>query len=441
MGIPKRTQNFRERAKQTAYDAQKEYEESYKSKDDRGTMIGSVFKKDILQEMGVEIWRPDVGEHVVDVIPFLAGNQHPAIAPGQRTYKVDFWAHQRIGSMNEFFVCNAKVWKKPDPICTFLDSQGYIEDKKEYQAIKVIKPSRRCAYLVWVHDNEEQEAKGIQIFEVAHFFFEKKVTEISRLPRGGGYVDWTCYDTGRHVYWTIGVTGTYETPDGRKGDSIEYTAFQLIPRDNPAIPDHILAQSFALDEVIKMNPTNKEMNLAFYGREDGPETLPTKKADRLTQKSILDRARETVQEDDVKELIENLVCEVCIQENEQTEIYETKSGRVCEKGHGGIEGVRLTHAVCDEPVKEKPQQQPTKLVQKSAETSKESASMTSSKTTEVLVSNASSDSLVCPASELGGVFGETIEQLDQCDDCDIWEECNAENIKRRSAGGGKLVSR
>lgn len=437
MGIPKRTQNFRDKAKEEAYDAQKEYEESYKTKDDRGFQVGSVFNQEIIKELGVEIWRPDVGEHVIDVIPFYAGSQHPTVPKGKRTYKVDFWAHQRIGTMNDFLICNAMTWKKPDVICSYM-SANYIEDKKQYRALK---SSRRCAYLVWVHDNEEQEAKGIQIFEVAHFFFEKKVSEIARMPRGGGFIDWTCFDKGRHVYWTINTTGSYEDASGTKRDSIEYTAFQLIVRDKPAIPDHILSQSFALDEVIKMHPTDEEYNLAFYGKETAPEVTTSPTSDRLPQKSAIDRAREQTEkqqeDEDKKELIENLICEVCAEEDIVTEIYDSKSGRVCEKGHGGIEGI--PYPTKDEtPPPDEKKETSSKLVTKTTETPKEEKSQTTSDSAEVLKSD---DSLVCPASELGGVFGETIEQIDACDDCDIWEECNDENTRRRKSGTGKLVSR
>ena len=424
MGIPKRTKSFRDRAKETAHDAQKDYDESYKSKDDRGFVTGSVFDQDLIKEMGVEIWRPDVGEHVIDVIPFYAGKQHPQKEEGQLFYKVDFYSHQRIGAMNEFFVCQAMTWKVPDPMCTYMKA-NYIEDKKEYRAVK---PSRRCAYFVWVHDNEEQEEKGIQIFEVAHWFFEKNVAGIARKPRGGGYIDWTNHDNGKHAYFTIKVSGSYEDSSGTKRDSLAYEAFQLIQRETPAIPDHILAQSFALDEVIKMRPTLKEQSIAFFGTEDVPETKVDDTGDeRLPKKTALERAREEklkkeVEKDEaVKELVEGRICEVCFKEDVVTKVYDTDSGRVCEEGHGGVEGF-----------------EPPSTEEK-VETSSEEKSPTSSDTSKTITST---DTYTCPASELGGVFGESIEQMDACDDCEIWEKCSDANAAGTPAQKtGKLVSR
>lgn len=424
MGIPKRTKSFRDRAKETVYDAQKDYDESYKSKDDRGFVTGSVFDQDLIKELGVEIWRPDIGEHVIDVIPFYAGKQHPQKEEGELFYKVDFYSHQRIGAMNDFFVCQALTWKVPDPMCTYMKA-NYIEDKKEYRAVK---PSRRCAYLVWVHDNDDQRAKGIQIFEVAHWFFEKNVAGVARKPRGGGYVDWTNHDHGRHVYFTIAVSGSYEDTSGTKRDSLAYDAFQLIQRETPQIPDHILAQSFALDEVIKMRPSITEQNLAFFGTEEAP-TVTTKddKVDRLPKKTALERAREQREEkeqekdDAVKELLDGLICEVCFKDDIVSPVYATDSGRVCDQGHGGIEGFEPPNQEVEEPpaTEEKEPEPVTKT-------------------------EAPSDDMVCPAAEKGGVFGETIEQMDECDDCDIWEECSEQNDKNSAqigTGKGKLVSR
>jgi len=438
--LPTRIKGFRDHAKDTVDELQKQYEESYASKDDRGFALGSVFDMDIIKKLGIDIWRPDIGEHVIDVIPFYAGTQHPEKAQGLLTYKVDFWAHQRIGSMNDFFICTASTWKRPDPICTYMKA-NYIEDKRQYSAIKA---SRRCAYLIWCHDNQEQIDKGIQIFEVAHFFFEKKVAEIAKKPRGGGFTDWTHYDHGNHVYWTIGKTGSYEDATGTKRDSIEYTAFQLLQRETPAIPDHILEQSFALDEAIKMHPTDEEVSQAFFGTTQAPpEQTSPQEDERLPKKTALERAREQAQskpepdiphtvdskprlskpepapepersEDDAV-LIEGLICEQCGED-----VYDTPSGKVCADGHGDIEGIERA----TEPAPEKPK--PTKPKPAPAETKP-------------------AVYRVCPAAEVGGEFGVTIEQLDECDDCNIWEECSdANDAKGKAAstdGGSKLVKR
>jgi len=300
--------------------------------------------------------------------------------------------------------------------------------------------------------------KGIQIFEVAHFFFEKKVAEIAKKPRGGGFTDWTHYDHGNHVYWTIGKTGSYEDAQGTKRDSKEFTAFQLLQRETPQIPDHILEQSFALDEIIKMHPSDEEVSMAFFGSTTVPDDGPTQEEqERLPKKTALERAREQAKakteeekkpvetkprlpvkpklvpktkpepkpepehdpaedveasEEEEAILVEGLVCEQC-----GNEVYDTPAGRTCAFGHGGIEGV----------VPEEPDAPPVK--------------QTKTKPKKQVATD-----LACPAAELGGVFGESIEQLDECDDCAIWEACSDANdviskAAKKEAGDSKLVRR
>jgi hypothetical protein len=418
MGLPKRTKGFRDRAAEDKDALQNDYEESYNTKDDRGFALGSFFDLELVKDLGVEIWRPDIGDHIIDVIPFYAGKNHPVKEEGQLTYKVDFWGHQRIGPMNDFFVCKANTWKLPDPICTWM-KQNYIEDKKQYNAIK---PSRRCGYLVWVHDNDEQEQKGIQIFEVSHFFFEKKVAEISKQPRGGGFIDWTHYDTGRHVYWGIAKTGSYEDAGGTKRDSIEYSGFQLIPRETPKIPDHILEQSFALDELINMRPSDEEVSEAFFGTATPPPAKEQEETSRLPKKTALEKAREAAEQEAEGPADEDAPTSGETPKEEpdsEPEKEETKTPPPDDQRFGENDGLGPDEATQPPPAE---------------------SSSTAHEGTSTPVSTPSSD-LVCPAAEVGGQFGVTIEQLDECDDCDIWEKCSDESDRISKGGSAPAETR
>jgi hypothetical protein len=409
MALPKRMKGFREKARERQQSVQDDYEKSYKTKDDRGfSTVGSYFDLDLLKEMGIEIWRPDVGEHLIDVVQFYTGRQHNDKPQGELAYKVDFWGHQRVGAMNDFFICKAMTWRKPCPICSWM-KQNFIKDEKQYKALT---PKRRCAYFVWVHDNDEQKAKGLQIFEVSHFFFEKEVAAIAKKPRGGGYVDWTSVDDGRHVFWSINKSGSFEDATGTKRDSIEYTGYQLLERDNPAIPDHILEQSFALDEVIKMWPTDEEIETAFLGSPIIKEAQPNtgaSTASRLPKQTALERARDKAKEREP--------------EPEQDEPPVQEEDQQAEPEQ-------------DEPEREEKKPEPPK---------RESPKRTLLKRREEPKKETSDEKYVCPATDVGGVFGETIEQLDDCDDCAIWEQCSDANDANKKAGEGesgkKLVRR
>lgn len=371
--------SFRERAKQAQNKLAEAHQKSYDRKDDKGFASDNVFDEKILKELGIEIWNPQKGDHLIDVVPFITGKQHPEIAEGAVWYNVDYWAHQRIGDLNRFFVCQ-RTYKQVDPICTYI--QKHRPDKKEWLQIK---PTRRCAYLIWCHDNEKEKAKGVQVWDVAHFFFESKVCAIQKDPKTGKNIIWSDFEKGRHVFFNISVSGSFEDAAGKKRDSMEYGGFQLVERDDPVLPDYILDQSFALDEAMKMHPTDKEVTLAFYGDEDNskPKQIENKEQEQKEEpaKSALERAKERI----AKKRQESGEPEPEPEKEPETE-YEPE-----------IPHVDL------EPDPE-PEPEP------------ETKSKIKSKSNEI----------VCPQVEIGGEFGITIEQMSECDDCALWKACSKE---------------
>jgi len=108
---------------------------------------------------------------------------------------------------------------------------------------------------MWVHDTREEEKKGIQIFEASHFFMEEKIEEIAKLPRGGGYENFSDPDKGKLLAWTRKGAGKENT---------QYLGHRFIEREYP-IPDRILDQSFSLDQVVNMHPSYEELEKEFKG--------------------------------------------------------------------------------------------------------------------------------------------------------------------------------
>lgn len=201
----------------------------------------------------VGLWYPKEGEHFIDIIPFVAGNQMPldrqtgevTALPGEIDYIVDIDVHCRLGSNSIDYVCPKQNFGKRCPICAYLRNEGSGSE----EAWKKYKTTRRTFYLVWVHDTPEEEAKGIQIWNVAHFFMENKLQPLATLPRGGGYKMYSHPVEGSNVSFTIKKKGM---------GNIEYLGHALYDRERP-IPNSILSKAFALDEVIKMHPTYEEM--------------------------------------------------------------------------------------------------------------------------------------------------------------------------------------
>jgi len=264
---PKTGTSFRDRFRNQKQDLMKRHQEQVDSKDS-GTKYPTIFDEDQIPK-GIEFWRCKPGEHLIDIIPFFAGTQHPKVREGELAYVVDLWVHVGVGPMNVPYPCTTKNFKETDPICEYVS-----QNRLSTEEWKRVSPKRRTAYLVWVHDSPEEEKKGLQIWEVAHFYFEEKIDEIAKSPRGGGAVAFSDIESGKSIAFTVKKVGTYKDAKGVDRDSIGYLGHRFVDRDIDVIPERILAQSFSLDEVIKMKPDYDEMSEAFFGKggsSSGPE--------------------------------------------------------------------------------------------------------------------------------------------------------------------------
>jgi len=247
--------SFRDKTKKMREDLQKRTQESI----DRGEDMpeyGTIFIKDKIPT-GVGFWKPEFGDHLLDIIPFIAGEQHPRVPEGRMAFNLDMWLHQNIGPQYDQFVCPQRMFKKPDPICNYM--RGKRLPEKEWKSIA---PKRRTVYLVWVHDTPEEEEKGLQIWEVAWWNFEKHVDEIAKNPKGGAPVPFSDYDQGKSIAFSIKKSGTFTDASGKERDSMDFVGHRFVDRDEP-VPDEILNISFSLDECVTIHPSFEKMEEAF----------------------------------------------------------------------------------------------------------------------------------------------------------------------------------
>ncbi len=220
-----------------------------------GGRYPTVFNKAEIPD-GVSFFSCKEGQHIVDILPWEAGPDMPldedggapVTAEGDFDYVLDLFVHQNVGKMNLPFVCPYENFGLPCPICEYIKANRL--PKPEWSKVR---PKRRSIYLIWDRSTPENEKKGIQIFDSAHFFMEEKLEEIAKLPRGGGYITFSHPDEGMSVCWTRKGSGQENT---------QYLGHKFIDREAP-IPDRILDQAFALDQVINMKPTYEEIEKAF----------------------------------------------------------------------------------------------------------------------------------------------------------------------------------
>jgi len=277
--------SFRQRARKMKKDLEKRHEEAIESKDDSGgSDYETIFKKSEVPE-GMEFWKPGIGEHLIDIIPFFAGENVPKIEEGRLCYVLDLWVHR----MGDNFVCQTRNFKLRDPICDYIKKNRLPTDEW-----KKIAPKRRTIYLVWVHDTPEEEEKGLQIWEVAHFFFEKNVDAIAKNPKGGAPVLFSDPDSGKSIAFEIIKSGTYKDSSGIDRDSQDWLGYRFIDRDEK-IPDEILEQSFPLDDIVDMHPDTDKVYRSFHGEESTAKE--TKEEEEIEE----DKTEEELEEQDEKE--------------------------------------------------------------------------------------------------------------------------------------------
>ena len=234
-----------------------------------GGRYPTIFLKDKVPE-GVEFWRCREGEHLVDIIPFEVGTDmpfderlQPITDEGNLDYVLDLFVHMNVGSMGKPYVCPYENFGKPCPICEFIKANR-LEKNDWIQLVA----KHRVVYFLWVHDNREEERKGIQIYEASHFMMEEKIAEIAKLPRGGGYKTFSHHDKGKSLAWTRKGSGQKNT---------RYLGHRFIDRESP-IPNKILDMTFPLDTIVNMHPSYEEIKKEFEGTlkqinfQDGNDT-------------------------------------------------------------------------------------------------------------------------------------------------------------------------
>jgi len=282
-------------------------QESHDRREDSGR-FGSFFREDLED---VSFWSCGEGEHQIDIIPYIAGANNPKVEEGEFSYLLDIWVHQGVGVNEDQFVCPGRNYGDPCPICEHQRELRRADDFDE-DLVKSLSPKRRVIYNIVCYDSDKEESKGIQVWNVAHWFMERYLTPLAKQPKSGGFVPFADPDDGKQICFERKGSGQTST---------EYLGHKFLDRDYK-ISDELLDGACCLDELIHI-PTYDELRDVYYG------SFGTRDSEKT-------------------------------QEEEKPEVQE-------------------------EPRK------------------KESVEMDS-----------------CPA---GGEFGIDTDRLDQCDPCDIWDDC------------------
>jgi hypothetical protein len=243
-------------------DLLKRSQEQYDRRDSSGK-FGSYIKDEFLEK----IWKCVEGKHLIDVIPYQTGSKDPKVAAGIKkvgysNFTLDLFIHRAVGPNQDSYLCLKRTYNKKCPICEqqmALRSSGEAEDVD----IKALEPKRRNLYNIICYDSETQANKGVQLFEVSQWLFDKHLSARSKNSRTGEIIVYS------HPSKEEGRSISFE----RKGSGVENTEFlahNFELRDYD-ISEQDLNEAMILDEVIKI-PAYEEVYEAYWGRKPTTET-------------------------------------------------------------------------------------------------------------------------------------------------------------------------
>lgn len=231
--------------------------ESYQTRDSTGK-----YENCLSSDVPLPEWKCKEGDHILDIVPWIAGPNHPTVDEGKGTYLLDLWVHQKIGVNENEYVCPSRNYGKPCPICEDIaaikKTKGYDEDY-----VKSVEPKRRVVYAIIVYDSPQEEQQSPYVWEASHFLTEKNISAIARNKRTGGFISFANPDTGKTIEFT------------REGSGIgtKYSGYMLTERDY-VIPDEILDAVPSLDDYIDILEYEELSNIYYGGaapEEEGGE--------------------------------------------------------------------------------------------------------------------------------------------------------------------------
>ena len=223
----------------------KRTQESYARKD--GEVKGKYFDPD----SELPLWSPAITKddpHIIDIIPFVAGDNYPLVdrrqlvKKGDIAYVLDLYVHVNVGPAKEMIVCPAKNYGQPCPICDHITT--LIKDGADYEDYQDFVAKRRCAYNVLVVTDEKEQEKGVRVWEASYRYSEKQILALAKAPRTGGYIPFSHpdRDVGKSICFDV-IDDKYRTISGMK----------FIDRDYD-IPDEVLGTAYTLDDHIVLLP-------------------------------------------------------------------------------------------------------------------------------------------------------------------------------------------
>jgi hypothetical protein len=219
-------------------------------------------RKNIIKgDIDVNLWRPREGSHIIDIIPYPAGKHEYTVKPGEDNYTFEYYVHKNVGPGEHWFLCPAATYDDRCPIC---EHREKLREKGAGKKIFIpLFPKRRNLYNIISYDRGE-ERKGVQVWDVSWFYFEKHLMAIASKPDRRGRereVNFAHTENGKSITFTI-------EPPKSKDDYQSYVGHAFDDRDYK-VKNKTLDETQILDEIVSI-PTYKQIKDSFW-KGGGPK--------------------------------------------------------------------------------------------------------------------------------------------------------------------------
>jgi hypothetical protein len=334
---------------------------------------------------GISKFQPKKGTFNLDILPYVVSvKNHPEVSKGELWYQRTYWAHFGLGSDGKMAVICPKTINKPCPICEYVKSLFDSEEEESIEMAKRIKAKARELYNVIDLDDQD---KGVQIFDYSYHLFGKALEEeINEGPEEwAGFADLE----GGYTLETRFRKGSM----GGSSSFFEVAKINFEERDD--YDEEILEQVHDLDKLIQVKSYD-ELKAALFGTDEEEEE------EEVT----------TEEEDDEDE-------------DEEEEEEKPKKGKSSSKKSSKDKKQNKKDEEEDEDEdededEEEDEEEEDEKPKKKSSSGKRKPTKPSSKKS----GKGKGKKNKCPG---GGEFGVDTGELDECDDCDLWPECEDAN--------------
>lgn len=239
-------------------EAQELLKHEYEHKDDNGNFG----KRVINPPRGVEFkketfYKPKTGGfNSISIVPFRISEDSKLFKDrrGKITYKVSLHIHRFVGPSKDNFICLSKHLGQPCPICEKREELGN-ERGWDDETVKALAPKERVWYNVL---NEDATTPTVQIFEEAHFLFEKKLL-VSAMTRSGELIPFFLQSEPKTIEFQA-----FEKKSS-KGKFTEYESLRFVER--APYSDKLIMSVFPLEAMVYI-PTYEEVRNSLCGLEE-----------------------------------------------------------------------------------------------------------------------------------------------------------------------------